>query len=72
MGQGGKFGIWGIPRVLIAAFGLAFVTYVILSVGALFILGAESMFSIETGRWLFGLMFVVSIPLSIKYLDRKK
>lgn len=72
MGKGGKFRIWEIPRVFIAAFGLAFVAYVVLSVGALFVLGAESVFSIETGRWLFGLMFVVSIPISIRYLDRKK
>jgi hypothetical protein len=72
MGQRGKFGIWDLPRVLISAFGLAFVAYVILSVGALFILGAESVFSIETGRWLFGVMFVVSIPISIRYLDRRR
>ena len=53
MGQGRKFRIWDIPKVLIAAFGLAFVAYVVLSVGALFMLGADSVFSIETGRWLF-------------------
>jgi hypothetical protein len=66
-----KFSLKALPRAVVAAFALAIIIYMLLSFGALFLFGSDSVFSIESGRWLFGLIFVISIPISIQFMNRK-
>lgn len=63
-----KFTLMKFGKVMLSAFALSLGLYILIFIAALFIFNDGMPFTLDTGRKLFLVMYVVSIPLVIKYM----